>query len=92
MKQPLYYAYCYKNGEIGFAQKKEDVPPAATIFAEGQGPAFRHHVIEKSRMTHNPHVNLVPGICDKNLLAFRIWHDWNFPGQSAYQEAFREVI
>lgn len=86
MDKPLYYAYCYKSGEIGFVQNLEDVPAGAKIFAEGKGKPFRDSVQAKCRLSYDNRTHLCPGLPEKDLTGFVLWHKWAFPSQARFLE------
>jgi len=79
-----YYAYCFRDGVVGFSQMMSSVPDGAKVFAEGEGRAFKDAVIVKCRRAYNGRTHLCPGLPEDDLRAFIMWHKWAFPGQSHF--------
>ncbi len=83
-----YYAYCFRDGCVGFSQMPSAVPEGALIFAEGEGRTFKNIVETRCRLAYNGRTYLCPGLPEGDLNGFKLWHRWAFPGQSRFLDNF----
>jgi len=66
-----YYAYCFRDGVVGFSQMLSTVPEGALIFAEGEGRTFKNTVETRCRLAYNGRTYLCPGLPEGDLNGFK---------------------
>ena len=84
-------AYCFKSGEIEFAETEEALPEGVAVLVDNvtDYPAlsdaeFRELVQTKARHGYRPGVFLVPGVPEASsgeeaVAKLHEWHAWAFP-------------
>lgn len=84
-------AYCFKSGEIEFAETEEALPEGVAVLVDNvtdypqlSDEELRELVQTKARHGHKPGVFLVPGVPEaasgeEAIGKLYAWHAWAFP-------------